>query len=119
MNTPIKFSNVGPVGWIDAENITLETSKLIEGIPKGRDHIYYQNDETQVTSGMWRSSPYTEWYDNYPCDEFMHILEGYVILENDKFSERYEKGEAFLLPKGFKGYWRQPVSMLKFYVIIK
>ena len=62
MNTPIKFSKVGPDGWIDAENITLETSKLIEGIPKGRDHIYYQNDETQVTSGIWRSSPYTEWY---------------------------------------------------------
>ena len=119
MNTPIKFSKVGPDGWIDAENITLETSKLIEGIPKGRDHIYYQNDETQVTSGIWRSSPYTEWYDNYPCDEFMYILEGYVILENDEFSERYEKGEAFLLPKGFKGYWRQPVSMLKFYVIIE
>lgn len=119
MKTPIKLSNTGPEGWMDAPNVALETAKLIEGVPNGLDHIYYENEETKVTSGIWRSSPYTEWYDYYPCDEFMYVLDGHVILENDTFSEKYEKGDAFLVPKGFKGYWKQPVSMLKLYVIIK
>jgi uncharacterized cupin superfamily protein len=119
MKTPIKFSKTGPEGWMNASNVALETTKLIEGTSKGLDHVYYENKETEVTSGIWRSSAYTEWFDDYPCDEFMYVLEGHVILENDEFCEKYEKGDAFLVPKGFKGYWKQPVSMLKFYVIIK
>lgn len=119
MTKPIKFSNTGPTGWMSDKDIPLETAKLIEGAPIGSEHIYYENEDTKVTSGIWRSSPYTEWYDDYPCDEFMYVLEGQVTLENDDFSETYRKGDAFLVPKGFQGYWKQTEPMLKFYVIIK
>ena len=119
MSTPIKFSATGPQGWMAKADIALETAKLVEGKPMGQDHVYFKRSEPGVKAGIWRSSPYTEWYDSYPCDEFMYVLEGYVILENDDFSEKYEAGDAFLVPKGFRGYWKQPVPMLKYYVIIE
>jgi uncharacterized cupin superfamily protein len=118
MTRPIKFSSTGPEGWMGAADGPLETAKLISGSPMGRDHAYFQRPEPKIKAGIWRSSPYTEWYDAYPCDEFMYVLDGYVILENDDFREKYEKGDAFLVPKGFRGYWRQPVAMLKYYIMI-
>jgi hypothetical protein len=49
----------------------------------------------------------------------MVILKGEVTLENDEMSETFREGDAFLVPKGFKGVWRQPVDMVKFYVIVE
>ena len=69
--------------------------------------------------GLWRSSAYTEWYDSYPCDEFMVVLEGEVTIESDSFCATYGPGAAFLIPKGFQGYWRQPVAMVKYYAIVE
>jgi uncharacterized protein len=97
----------------------IETAKLISGDPKGRDHIYLGRKDPGFRAGIWRSSPYTEWYDSYPCDEFMVVLEGSVTLEGEGFSETYRKGDAFLMPRGFKGYWKQEEPMLKYYVIVE
>ena len=55
---------------------------------------------------------------SYPADEFMVVLEGEVTLEGEGFRDTYRKGDAFFVPKGFKGTWHQPVPMVKFYVII-
>lgn len=118
MKHPIRFSGTGPAGWAEQPDINLETAELITEPPTGLDHIYYHNDERQVRSGIWRASAYTEWYEDYPCDEFMYVLEGSVTLENDDFCETYSKGDAFLVPKGFRGYWKQTEPMLKYYVMI-
>ena len=48
----------------------------------------------------------------------MLVLEGSVTLETEGFSETYKKGDAFLLPRGFCGTWRQTEPMLKYYVLI-
>jgi len=53
MKTPIKFSKTGPEGWMNDSNVALETTKLIEGTSNGLDHVYYENKETEVTSGIW------------------------------------------------------------------
>ncbi len=118
MTNPIKFSATGPEDWMQSANVALPTAKLIEGQPQGAEHLYFEREAHKIKSGIWRSTPYTEWYDEYPCDEFMYVLEGSVTLENDSFSETYKKGDAFLLPKGFKGYWKQTEEMLKFYVLV-
>ncbi len=118
MLDPIKFSKNGPNSWLDKADIELETAELIEGQPMGLDHAYFQNTDQGVRAGIWRSSPYTEFYENYPCSEFMYLLEGSVTLENDSFSETYIKGDSFLVPKGFRGYWKQTEPILKYYVIV-
>ena len=41
-----------------------------------------------------------------------------IFIAAEGFSETYKKGDAFLLPRGFCGTWRQTEPMLKYYVLI-
>ena len=118
MSKPVRLSPQGPSGWKDAPNVTLETFNLVGGDPTGLDHIYYANPETKVKAGLWRSNAYSEYYEDYPVDEFMVVLDGEVTLEGEGFRDTFRKGDAFFVPKGFKGTWHQPGPLLKFYVII-
>lgn len=118
MSNPVKFAMTGPEGWKDAADTALETAELIKGQPMGLDHAYFESEKSGIRAGIWRSTAYTEFYEDYPCTEFMYVLEGSVTLENDEFSETYKKGDAFLVPKGFRGYWKQTEPMLKYYVMI-
>ncbi|MBI6952139.1 putative cupin superfamily protein [Pseudomonas sp. TE6288] len=118
MLLPIRFSSIGPAGWQRLPNQALEHAELIEGRPMGLDHAYFSRSEPLVKSGIWRCEPYTEHYESYPADEFMVVLEGEVTLEGEGFCETYAPGDCFLVPKGFRGIWRQPVPMRKFYVIV-
>ena len=117
MTVPIRFSPTGPEGWKDLADIPLEHAELLAGLPLGHDFAYFQRPQAKLRAGIWRSSAYTEKYDNYPSDEFMVLLKGEVTLEYADTSETFRQGDAFLVPKGFKGVWRQPVDVLKFYVI--
>lgn len=119
MPKPVRFSSTGPDGWLALPDLALEHAELLSGKPLGLDHAYFSRPEKGVRAGIWRSTAYTERYEDYPTDEFMLVLEGEVSLEADDFQETYRKGDSFLVPKGFKGVWRQPVDMLKFYVIIE
>jgi uncharacterized protein len=118
VSNPIRFSPTGPDGWSSLPDQPLEHAELLKGIPMGLDHAYFLRLENGLRAGIWRSGPYTERYEDYPADEFMVVLEGEVTLEGDDFRDTYRKGDAFFVPKGFKGIWRQPVAMLKFYVIV-
>lgn len=119
MNLPIKFSPTGPEGWMATPDAPQETATFIDGHPIGADHVYFDRANPNYRMGIWRSQPYTEFYESYSADEFMYVLEGEVTLETDGFSETYRKGDAFFVPKGFRGYWRQTEPMLKYYVIVE
>ncbi|MFN5998106.1 MAG: cupin domain-containing protein [Paracoccaceae bacterium] len=119
MTLPIKFSPIGPAGWMEQPDVPQETATFISGTPIGADHVYFDRANPKYRMGIWRSQPYTEFYDSYAADEFMVVLDGEVTLEAEGFSETYRKGDAFFVPKGFKGYWRQTQPMLKYYVIIE
>lgn len=118
MPDPIRFTAAGPAGFLSAAGVALPTATLLQGQPVGLDHAYYERAEAGVKAGIWRSCGYVEFYDSYPCDEFMLVLEGEVTVENESFSETYKAGDAFLIPKGFRGTWRQPGDMLKYYMIV-
>ncbi|PWW03782.1 hypothetical protein DFR52_101470 [Hoeflea marina] len=119
MTTPISFNAAGPQGWAGTDNVAQPTAELIEGNPVGLDHAYFTRPEAGVRAGIWRSEAYTEFYESYPCDEFMCVLSGSVTIESDSFSQTYRQGDAFLIPKGFRGFWRQTEAMQKYYVIIE
>jgi len=119
MVTPITFSPTGPAGFLEGEDVALATDTLIAGDPRGADHTYFERPSANLKAGIWRSAPYTEWYDQYPCDEFMYVLDGHVFIHNDECDECFDAGSAFVLPRGFCGYWRQPVPLLKYYVLVE
>ncbi len=119
MELPIKFSPTGPEGWLAQHDVPQETATFISGTPMGADHSYFDRANPKYRMGIWRSQPYTEYYESYAADEFMVVLDGEVTLEAEGFAETYRKGDAFFVPKGFRGYWRQDQPMLKYYVIIE
>lgn len=115
---PVRFSPQGPEGWSALPDQALEHAELLSGSPVGLDHAYFSRAENGLRTGIWRCGPYTERYEDYPADEFMVVLEGEVTLEGEGFRDTYRRGDAFFVPKGFRGTWHQPVPMVKFYVII-
>lgn len=55
--------------------------------------------------------------DGYPADEFMFILEGELeIVDTNGDLDKFGPGDAFVMPKGFVGTWRQ-LSPVKKYAV--
>lgn len=114
---PVQFDPLGPEGFADLR-VPLPYARLINGSPAGADHVYFQRKSVRLTAGLWRADPYEEFYDAYPCDEFMVMLKGEVTVGNDQQEWTFRSGDAFLIPKGFRGFWRQTTSVEKYYVIV-
>jgi len=82
------------------------------------ERIYIDRSSEQVRMGLWRSDPYEARYEDYGCDEFMGLVSGKGSLMYDDGSEdHFGPGDAFILPKGFTGVWRQPETTLKYFVM--
>ena len=70
-------------------------------------------------AGVWESTPgkvqvsYDEW-------EFCHIISGEVRLnkEGSRNGWTFKKGDAFIIPAGFKGTWETVKKLKKHYVIL-
>lgn len=118
MPIPVRLAPSGPSGWLSLPDQPLEHAELVEGRPVGLEHLYFERPESGLRCGIWRCEAYTERYDAYPADEFMIVLEGEVTLEGEGFRDTFRKGDAFFVPKGFKGVWHQPVAMRKYFVIV-
>jgi len=80
-------------------------------------HNWYDDPSGVLASGFWASKPYKAEV-NYTEDEFCYILEGRVRLtDSTGKAEEYKAGDAFVIPKGFKGVWETVEAVKKFYVI--
>jgi hypothetical protein len=80
-------------------------------------HNWYEDPSGVLASGFWASKPYTAAV-NYTEDEFCYILDGKVRLTDAGGKvEEYRAGDAFVIPKGFKGTWETVEPVKKFYVI--
>ena len=53
-----------------------------------------------------------------PFDEFVHILEGRLILTLDDGQEfTFETGDSFIVPEGYVGFWNMPEKYRELVVI--
>lgn len=95
-----------------------DPAKLIKGKYKTKTWNHWTGEGDRLFSGVWESTPgkvpidYTEW-------EFCHFVEGKAILTNEK-GKRWtlKKGDAFIIPPGFKGTWETVKKVRKHYVIL-
>ena len=86
--------------------------------PQETGHNFFTSADKKLVAGVWEATPYKERIDGYPVDEFMLVLEGSVtITGEDGTSETFSPGEAFMMPKGFRGTWENTEKMRKYYVI--
>jgi len=53
-------------------------------------------------------------------DEFVHVVEGQMILTDDKgVAQEYNKGDNFVMPKGFCGTWEMTSDVFRELVAIE
>lgn len=96
---------------------------IISGDTRDRTHEVFSKDlleGNRVRVGVWEAKPYKEKLVNYPCNEFMYVIEGScTIVEEDGNREKFIQGECFFIPSGFNGYWEQDEPMKKYYMIVE
>jgi uncharacterized cupin superfamily protein len=95
-----------------------DPAKLLKGKYQTKTWNHWTGENDRLYCGIWECSPgkvkidYTEW-------EFCHFIAGKAILTNDKGKKwTLKKGDAFIIPAGFKGTWETVEKVRKHYVIL-
>jgi uncharacterized cupin superfamily protein len=95
-----------------------DPAELIKGKYKTKTWNHFTGEDERLYCGIWESSPgkvtidYSEW-------EFCHFISGKAVLINDKGKRwTFKKGDAFIIPAGFKGTWETVERVRKHYVIL-
>lgn len=92
---------------------------IVAGQPTTKLQNYYTDPTGQFFSGIWESSP-GKWRVDYGEEEFCAILAGKAILTDaDGEAQAFTVGDAFIIPKGFKGTWETIEPLRKWYVIFE
>ncbi|MCG7521889.1 cupin domain-containing protein [Ruegeria sp. Ofav3-42] len=88
--------------------------------PTEWENLVIDRASDEVRVGTWKCEPYTDEIVDYEYDEFMYMISGTVeLIYSDGTSDSFGPGQAFLLPKGFTGTWKQPETVVKFMAMIR
>lgn len=107
------------VGLTQGEPFTyLPFMKAVEGVGGVvRTVNSFESADGRLTAGPALFDKMTLEIDEYPVDEFMYILEGTVeVTDRNGQVDKFGPGDAFVMPKGFSGTWRQ-LSAVKKYAV--
>jgi uncharacterized protein len=96
-----------------------DSAKVISGKNQLTTWNHWLGEKGRLYCGIWQSSKgkvqvsYDEW-------EFCHLISGEVVLTREGESKgiRLKKGDAFIIPPGFKGTWETVRKCRKHYVIL-
>jgi uncharacterized protein len=96
-----------------------DPKKLISGKRLTNTWNHFTGEDNRLFCGIWESTTgkvkvsYVEW-------EFCHIISGEAELkkEGSRKAWRFKKGDAFIIPAGFKGTWDTVKKLKKHYVIL-
>jgi uncharacterized protein len=113
---PMKLSGKGAP---KPEKDKPDPSKLISGDYLTTTWNHFTGENNRLYCGVWESTPgkvsvsYDEW-------EFCHIMSGVLELQaqGSRKKHRFKKGDAFIIPAGFKGTWTTLKKVRKHYVIL-
>tara|TARA_R110002072_G_scaffold215688_1_gene372758 strand:+ start:1621 stop:1980 length:360 start_codon:yes stop_codon:yes gene_type:complete len=104
----IKFEDMTPCNAIDP-------SWIVSGEVDEANHVIHTSSDGKFIAQIWECrTPAEVFIDGYPVDEFITVIDGEVELVCDGVSERFGAGDSFILPKGYKGTWRQTDRLRKY-----
>jgi uncharacterized cupin superfamily protein len=87
--------------------------------PTQRDYNYFTNDTEDLFVGLWDSTPFESEMAPFPSHEFVQLLEGEItISEEDGTVHRFERGDAFFVPKGTVCSWKTTGYVKKYYAML-
>ena len=92
--------------------------KLVHGAPCTGLRPGFENEAAGFYTGTWESEV-GAWRVAYDEDELCVLLAGRVRLTQDGGEPRdFEPGEAFVVPRGFRGVWETLEPVRKIYAIV-
>lgn len=103
---------------VDASALSKTELSVIEDVPywkvtgsrgaKASGVSVFASADKKFDVGVSQYEQVTLALQDWPIDEFMYILEGRVEITDLKGNTKiYGPGDAFVMPKGFSGQWRQ------------
>jgi uncharacterized cupin superfamily protein len=100
--SPFKFDPAKLAGKGLEEMPPWPPEAILEGESKHRRHIFYRGD---IVVEVYEAAP-AKFQIVAPYDEFIHILEGELILVSDAGEQtEYSAGDWVMMPKGWSGTW--------------
>lgn len=96
----------------------VEADKLVSGAPMTGFRPATEDETRGFHTGLWESEP-GAWTVDYSEDELCVIVAGRVRLTpTDGAPQEFGPGDAFVIPRGFKGTWETVEQVRKVYAIL-
>ena len=90
----------------------------ISGATDSRTWNHFSGEEGRLNCGIWERSP-GKVRAHFEYWEFFHVIEGKVVITNeDGETWTIRKGDAVIIPAGFKGTWDTVEAVRKHYVTL-
>lgn len=107
----IAFESLTPSGAI-------QPAWVVVGAPDEASQVLHASPDGKFIVQVWECrSPVELRFRDYPCDEFMTLIDGEVeVSDEEGITQRLTSGDSFLLKKGHKGLWRQSGRLRKYSV---
>lgn len=110
-----KLALLPRAGVAEWEDVPAE--KLIEGAPKTRTIVLYENSTRGLAAGEWEASP-GKWRIAYSEWEYVEVISGAcIVLGDDGRKIEAGPGDKFVIEPGFTGSWEVLSPMRKSWVI--
>ncbi len=112
----IRFEPNGPAGS-GLQAMKLHRADFQSELPEQHLHVYFEDEASGLSVGVWTTTDMQEAFGPYPGDEFMWLLEGQVaMLDVDGNATHIRQGETFCIRNGFPTSWKQVGFLRKFYM---
>jgi uncharacterized cupin superfamily protein len=98
-------------------DMPIEPAWVLEGRPSARGTVLLQSADKLVSSGLWScTAGRFRWI--FSWDEFIHVLEGEVIIQEEGGkSHTLKVGDFAHFPLGLKTEWHVPSFVRKFFTL--
>lgn len=116
-----KLVSFGKFGACNSKPVTTDLDGWVPhaGSPSMKTWIEHATEDGKFLTGFWEAMPGTYRVDFYAgADEFAHMFEGELTLTEDGGkATHYVGGDAFYVPKGWKGTWKIEKRIRKVFAI--
>ena len=70
--------------------------------------------------GLWEGQPGSVFFESWPYTEFCVMISGRVaVIDADGARREFGAGEAFVVPRGFRGTWETVEPSVKYFVAMR
>ncbi|MCZ9885124.1 cupin domain-containing protein [Arthrobacter sp. B2a2-09] len=83
------------------------------------EHLSVELAEDSM-GGLWEGTAGSVFFEAWPYTEFCVMIEGHVAIYDHQYRRKdFRAGDAFIVPKGFRGTWTTVTPSRKYFVAMR